>query len=92
MRHATSGIRDRISRHTDTPSPSGSRTSSTATSGLSAGIGAGLADHADVRLGLQQVTDTAADNLVVVQEKHRDRRAGFVAWCGTARWICHRDS
>ncbi len=38
MRQATPGIFDRISRHTLTPSPSGSRTSSTATSGRSAGI------------------------------------------------------
>ena len=38
IRQATLGILDRISRHTVTPSPSGSRTSSTATSGRSAGI------------------------------------------------------
>jgi hypothetical protein len=38
IRQATSGIRERISRQTVTPSPSGSRTSSTATSGRSAGI------------------------------------------------------
>ena len=38
IRQAISGIRDRISRQTETPSPSGSRTSSTATSGRSAGI------------------------------------------------------
>jgi hypothetical protein len=44
IKHATSGIRDRISRHTDTPSPSGSRTSSTATSGRSAGIRASAED------------------------------------------------
>ena len=31
-------MRDRISRQTETPSPSGSRTSSTATSGRRAGI------------------------------------------------------
>src|ERR1700681_2215400 len=34
MRHLSSGIADRRSRHTSTPSPSGSLTSSTATSGL----------------------------------------------------------
>ena len=38
IRQATSGILDRMSRHTLTPSPSGSRTSSTATSGRSAGM------------------------------------------------------
>jgi hypothetical protein len=38
MRQATSGNWERISRQTVTPSPSGSRTSSTATSGRSAGI------------------------------------------------------
>ena len=38
MMQAISGCRDRISRHTSTPSPSGSRTSSTATSGVVAGI------------------------------------------------------
>src|SRR5579863_6299587 len=38
MRQQTSGILDRISRHTLTPSPSGRRTSSTATSGCSAGM------------------------------------------------------
>src|SRR3954468_22367957 len=37
IRQASSGIRDRSSRQTVTPSPSGSRTSSTATSGRSAG-------------------------------------------------------
>ena len=44
IRQATSGIRERISRHTDTPSPSGSRTSRTATSGFSAGIRASAED------------------------------------------------
>ena len=44
IRQATSGARDRISRQTDTPSPSGSRTSSTATAGRSAGIWASAAD------------------------------------------------
>jgi hypothetical protein len=44
IRHATSGSRDRISRHTVTPSPSGSRTSSTATSGRSAGMRASAED------------------------------------------------
>ena len=38
IRHASPGIRERISRHTSTPLPSGSRTSSTATSGRSAGM------------------------------------------------------
>ena len=38
IRQATSGTRDRTSRQTDTPSPSGGRTSSIATPGRSAGI------------------------------------------------------
>ena len=73
IRQATSGIRERISRHTDTPSPSASRTSSTATSGFSAGMrgqrrgrGARLTDHPDVGLGLEQVADAPADHFVVV--------------------------
>jgi hypothetical protein len=44
IRQATPGIRERTSRQTETPSPSGSRTSSTATSGRSAGIRASAAD------------------------------------------------
>jgi hypothetical protein len=36
IRQATSGARDRTSRQTDTPSPSGSRISRTATAGRSA--------------------------------------------------------
>ena len=99
IRQATSGIRDRISRHTDTPSPSGSRTSRTATSGFSAGMRAsaedavpGLADHLDVRFGLQQVADAPADNLVVIEEKHRDRLPGLVAGPRIAHRTCHRNS
>ena len=38
MRQCTSGIVERTSRHTSTPLPSGSRTSSTATSGRAAGM------------------------------------------------------
>ena len=44
IRQATPGARDRTSRQTDTPSPSGSRTSSTATSGRSAGMLASAAE------------------------------------------------
>jgi hypothetical protein len=44
IRHATSGTWERISRHTDTPSPSGSRTSRTATPGFSAAMRADLDD------------------------------------------------
>ena len=57
IRHATSGCFERISRQTSTPSPSGSRTSRTATSGVAAGMrsyassrGAGLADDLEVAL------------------------------------------
>ena len=38
----------------------------------------GLADDPDVRFGLQQVTDTPADDLVVIEEKDGDRLPGLV--------------
>jgi hypothetical protein len=44
IRHATSGMRERTSWHTDTPSPSGSRRSSTATSGRTTGMRASAED------------------------------------------------
>ena len=37
------------------------------------GGGAGLADDLDVVLGLQQLGDAAADDLVVVEQEHGDR-------------------
>src|SRR6266536_1783645 len=58
IRQATPGIVERISRHTLTPSPSGSRTSSTATSGFSAGMRASA--------------DAAADDLMIIEEEHAD--------------------
>jgi hypothetical protein len=41
--------------------------------GQRVGCGASLADHLDVRLGLQQAPYPLADDLVVVQDKHTDR-------------------
>ena len=77
MMQAISGCCERISRHTSIPSPSGSRTSSTATSGLVAGMrpygllgGAGLADDLEVVLGLEQLAQAAAHDLVVVEQEH----------------------
>jgi hypothetical protein len=83
IRQATPGSRDRISRHTDTPSPSGSRTSRTATSGFSAGMRASAEDAAPASPttlmsgSASQVTNAAPDDLVVLQEEHRDRRPGL---------------
>jgi len=39
----------------------------------------GLADHLDVRLGLQQAADTPADDFVVIQEEHADRLSRRIA-------------
>ena len=70
-----------MSRQRDTPSPSGSRTSRIATSGTSAGMRAGagrqagLAHHLDVGLGLEELTDAPADDLMVVEQEHPDLAA-----------------
>ena len=68
-----------MSRHTETPSPSGSRTSRIATSGRSAGMRAsasrrpGLADDLDVALALEQLARRPAG-------RSRGRRAGTRRW------------
>ena len=74
------GSTERTARHTSIPEPSGSRPSSTATSGRSAGIravastaDAGLADHLDVVLALEQEAQALADDVVVVEEEDADR-------------------
>ena len=79
------GSWERISRHTSMPEPSGSRPSRIATSGRSAGIRrrrlgrqAGLTDDLDVALGLEQLSDPAADDLVVVEEVDPDGAPGGV--------------
>ena len=59
IRHAISGNCDRISRHTETPSPSGSRTSRIATSGRSAGIRAS-ADWAVPASPITVMSDSAS--------------------------------
>jgi hypothetical protein len=92
MRQAGGGTTElRMSRHTETPSPSGRRTSRMATSGRSAGDpgtglggGAGLADDLDVVLGFQQLRDAAPDDLVVVEQEHRDRQG--LSLLGCAWW------
>ena len=77
IRHWISGCRDRISRQTSTPSPSASRTSSSATSGR---VG-GMRDSASSAVaaspttsmsppGLEQVREAAADDVVVVEQEH----------------------
>ena len=83
MSAAISGARDRISRQTSMPEPSGSRPSRTATSGRRAGMRRvasaaepGLADDLDVAVGLEQVAQPAPDDLVVVEQEDADRPAG----------------
>ena len=73
------GSTERTSRQTSMPVPSGSRPSRIATSGRSAGIRRaaswaepGLADDLDVALGLEQLLDAAAHDLVVVEQEHAD--------------------
>jgi hypothetical protein len=48
--------------------------------------GARLADHLDVRLGPQQAADTPADDLLVVQDEHADRRSRRIV----GRAVAHR--
>ena len=43
------------------------------------GGGAGLTDHLDVVLGLEQVGDAAPDDLVVVEQEDPDRRCRRIA-------------
>jgi hypothetical protein len=77
MRHAGGGLTaDRTSRHTVTPSPSGSRTSRIATSGRRAGMRA-IACHAVpasptnwMSSCLEELRDAAADDLVIVEREH----------------------
>src|ERR1051326_7318873 len=79
IRQAVPGLADRISRHTSTPSPSGSRTSRTATSTPSTGTRL-TADSAPAppaapphaRLGGQQVFQPPPDALVVVEHEPPD--------------------
>ena len=81
IRHLRSGICERRSRHTSIPVPSGSRTSSTATSGTDAGtrcerLGrcARLADDLEIVGALQQLAHSSADHLVVVERGTRGSR------------------
>ena len=83
MRQATSGCRERTSRHTSTPLPSGRRTSRIATSGRVGGMRASacsgrsrLADDLEVVLGLEELPHPSPDDLVVVEEEHPHRRSG----------------
>ena len=79
IRHLMSSSCERISRQTSTPLPSGSRTSSTATSGRVAGIRtrasarrARLADDLDVVLDREQLVDATPDHFVVIEQEYRD--------------------
>jgi len=47
--------------------------------GQRGGGGARLADHLDVRLGLQKHADTAADDLLILQQEHADRLSRRIA-------------
>ena len=51
----------------------------------------GLAGHPDIRLRLQQVTDTPADHLVVIEEEHRDRLLRLGGGRSTADRACYRN-
>ena len=72
------------------PSPSGMRMSMSTTSGRCCGhqsdrlgAGAGLTDHLDVRLGLEQAAEARSDELLVVRDRdpdHGDSRTGLC--CG----------
>ena len=91
IRHWISGWRERTSRHTSTPLPSGRRTSSTATSGRVGGMraqrlvgGARLADHDDVARVLEQLADPAPHDLVVVEQEHPNLVA---VGCGACRSV-----
>ena len=76
------GWAERMSRHRLTPSPSGSRTSSTATSGSVAcnapnGLAEGprLADHGEVGLRIDELRDSAPHDLVIVHEEDADHES-----------------
>jgi hypothetical protein len=80
IRQATSGTRERTSRQTDTPvtirQPNiehGDAGAQRRNPGQCTGCSARLADHLNVRLGLQKAPDTPADDLMVVQDEHLDR-------------------
>ena len=47
--------------------------------GQRSGCSAGLADHLDVRLGLQENADAPADDLLVLQDEHADRLSRRIA-------------
>ena len=91
IRQATPAIRDRISRHTDTPSPSGSRTSRTATSGRSASIRAS-ADDADPASPTTRISGSASSRSRTprrptswsFEKEHRDRLPGRAGGRSTA--------
>ncbi len=88
IRHCTSGWRERISRHTSTPSPSGSRTSSTATSAradgrrdrASSAVPASPTTTISPPLSASmQLAHAAPDDLVVVEKENPDRHDTIIA-------------
>ena len=84
--------RDRTSRQTDTPSPSGRRTSSTATPGRSAGIWASAEDAVLASPitwmsgSASKNADPPADDLLVLQDEHADPPSRRTA----GRLLAHR--
>ena len=86
IRQATWGSCDRTSRQTDTPVPVGQPDIQHCHIGVQrqdlghrARCRAGLADHLDVRLGLQQAAHSPADDLLIVQDEHADQLCGRIA-------------
>ncbi len=57
--------------------------------GQCGGCGAGLADHLDVRLGLQENADTATDEHLVLQDEDADRLSRRTAGRLSADRACH---
>ena len=89
IRQATPGARDRTSRHPVTIGQpdiqQGHVGAQPGNAGQRGRYGASLADHLDVRLGLQQAADTPADDFVVIQEEHADRLSRRIAGRLSAR-------
>jgi hypothetical protein len=72
IRHFTDSSRERISRHTSTPLPSGSRTSGGRNARQRVGGRTRLADHLDIALHGEELMDAAPHDLMVVEEKYPD--------------------
>ena len=80
IRQWISGWRDRTSRQTSTPLPSGSRTSSTATSGAVAGMRPSASSAVPASpttsmspAALDEVTQAPSHDLMVIEQEHGSR-------------------